>query len=170
MKRYLVCSDIHGRVDNLKAVLNSVKDEEIDGIMIAGDMETSPGEITDLIYSVFASDRIPKVFMVRGNCDYKASGLRDVIFEDSDNGHRIMLTHGHRCNVKSGDNSYLAALASNAGADIAIYGHTHEPADEVLPGVRCINPGAVCGGYFTKAGYCILEVAEKVQVLHKSIE
>jgi len=31
--------------------------------------------------------------------------------------------------------------------DILVYGHTHHPADEVIRGVRAINPGSTAGNY-----------------------
>lgn len=60
-------------------------------------------------------------------------------------GHNIFATHGHAYGVKSGY-TYLAKSAADMGCDMALFGHTHRYADEVLCGVRCLNPSNK--GYF----------------------
>ena len=52
---------------------------------------------------------------------------------------RFFLTHGHRYGVKYSTEA-LAAAAGAAGADVALYGHTHVPYTATLPA------GATVGG------------------------
>lgn len=165
MSRYLIMSDIHGRLDTLQKILDKESEGKLDGILIAGDIEVDPAKISEMIYMSFKNPPCPKIYMVRGNCDSGRYGLQDVLATDAGEGHRIFLTHGHRYSVKA-DNVMLAAVASNNGADIAVYGHTHEPCDENVAGVRCINPGAVCGGYFSHSSYAILAIDAGIVVEH----
>ena len=46
MKKYLICSDIHRRVERLKEILK--KEKGLDGIIIAGDIEADSDEIRQL--------------------------------------------------------------------------------------------------------------------------
>ena len=81
---------------------------------------------------------------VHGNCDGPFSGgLRDEEILDLE-GHRILLCHGHRYGVKGGL-GHLIASAKRQGADIALFGHTHERHEEYLPeyGLWLFNPGAL---------------------------
>ena len=56
--------------------------------------------------------------------------------------------HGHTAGVKHGT-AALEAIASNRGADIVMYGHTHETDDRFIPGedgkmpLRILNPGSI---------------------------
>ena len=114
MKKYLICSDIHRRVERLKEILK--KEKGLDGIIIAGDIEADSDEIRQL-----AGDT--PVYMVAGNCDsWWGEDLPSLITIPAC-GHRIMVTHGHRYSVP-----YLNRLAEKARekkADIVIFGHTH---------------------------------------------
>jgi len=73
------------------------------------------------------------LYAVRGNCDW-FSGYDDTPGERvlSWAGHTLLLTHGHEYNVKSGVGALLLRAAS-VGADIVLFGHTHEPICERIP-------------------------------------
>ena len=86
MRRYLVCSDIHGFLENFIEALE--REQDVDAIFVAGDIEMKTHELRQ------AAGDLP-CYIVRGNCDYYLSReLPDelVIREGS---HRILLTHGH---------------------------------------------------------------------------
>ena len=75
----------------------------------------------------------------------------------------IFYTHGHLFSVKTGLYD-LADAARARGADIALYGHTHEPALTQIDGVWLFNPGALS---YTRGGegptYGVLTIdADKV--------
>ena len=76
---------------------------------------------------------------VRGNNDYYDVPVQKVL-EIGD--HRIFMTHGTRL-VYYGNYIYLAKEAKKHHCDIALFGHTHMYADELLEGVRCLNPGSI---------------------------
>ena len=53
-------------------------------------------------------------------------------------GHKIWMEHGHLVpNLMT-----LAFRAKDHGADIALFGHTHEPLCEYAYGVMLLNPGS----------------------------
>lgn len=169
MRKFLVCSDIHGRIDRFRSMLENEPAADLYGILIAGDIESDPGKLTEMIYMGFPGYSNVRIYMVRGNCDYLSCGLGESLMIEAGYGHRILLTHGHRTGVKR-DLLTLAAVASNQEADIAVYGHTHEACDEIVNGIRCINPGALCGGYFSGAGYAVISVDDEgVRVEYKKL-
>ena len=82
-----------------------------------------------------------EIICVRGNCDTEVDQMvlefpimsqNAVIFAD---GVKIYATHGHKFNK---DN-----LPPLCAGDVLVYGHTHVALDEVVDGVRCLNPGSV---------------------------
>ena len=70
----------------------------------------------------------PPVHAVRGNCDPRGLAPESLLLERA--GHTFYLTHEP------------VALVPN-GAAFALHGHTHVPRDEVIDGVRRLNPGTV---------------------------
>ena len=81
-----------------------------------------------------------RVVRVLGNCDLFLDGVYDETVVEAA-GHRIFLTHGHLFNVRF-DTELLAAAACEAGADIAVYGHTHIALEE-RGDVTVLNPGSI---------------------------
>ncbi|EKU71777.1 metallophosphoesterase [Selenomonas sp. F0473] len=80
------------------------------------------------------------VVCVLGNCDYDEDGVYHETSADV-GGHRIFLAHGHLFRVEFGTERLVAA-AREAGADIAVYGHTHIAREE-RGGVTVLNPGSI---------------------------
>jgi uncharacterized protein len=70
----------------------------------------------------------PPVFVVRGNCD----DCHDwpLILELDREGLRFRLEH-------------IPPRNAPRGCDIVLHGHTHVPRDEVIGGVRFLNPGCI---------------------------
>ena len=100
---------------------------------------------------------------VRGNCDFrsKAPVLDDFIVA----GKRIIMTHGHRYDVKS-DYTALCNMGRAEGADILLFGHTHIPYYEQLGTMHVLNPGSAaytCGLIqITDGGICCQHVSLSV--------
>lgn len=93
---------------------------------------------------------------VPGNCDRyrRAPWLPDVLSYPIE-GVKFFMTHGHRQAVKSGTGRLLAD-ARASGADVVLYGHTHQAECCCAEGMWVMNPGA-CGSYSGSVGVVEIE-------------
>ncbi|MBE6757994.1 MAG: metallophosphoesterase [Ruminococcaceae bacterium] len=78
---------------------------------------------------------------VRGNCDSEFCDLLGNR-EETVGGKRIFFTHGHLWSVKF-TLSRIDYAARERRADIALFGHTHQPLSLYEDGVYLINPGSL---------------------------
>ena len=86
--------------------------------------------------------RFPKtqLYSVAGNCDYAAAVPNTLNFRLGGVG--FFATHGHRYRVKlEPDCDALCNAASLAGADMALFGHTHVPLLRRAGKLLLMNPG-----------------------------
>lgn len=113
----------------------AVQSERPDRIFHLGDY------ISDARDLHYAFSDIP-MDMVAGNCDWGTveNGIRIMEYE----GVRIYMTHGHLHDVKSTDTK-IHADSLRAGAEVAVYGHTHRARCENRAGVWLLNPGSCSG-------------------------
>ena len=83
--------------------------------------------------------------VVPGNCDgWTDLPLQKLITLE---GVRVFLSHGHIWHVKSGYEGALAA-AHTAGADVLLFGHTHQPyCQQMEDGLWVMNPGPSRSSY-----------------------
>lgn len=129
--KILVISDTHGYLGD---AVEAIENEKCDFCIHLGDMVADCEEL-ELIFPR------QKFIFVKGNNDYftKSSSFPDErTFELG--GKRFFVCHGHKFHVKS-DLSLLRKKASEAGADIILYGHTHRAYLETEP-VLVMNPGS----------------------------
>ena len=84
---------------------------------------------------------------VAGNCDYYSQCAREACADYE--GHRILAVHGHRHDVKWGLEQ-LSYYAEQQGADIVLYGHTHQALSEFVGPVLMVNPGALMHGDYAE--------------------
>ena len=83
------------------------------------------------------------LYVVRGNCDFGASAPDRLVVELGPV--KALLTHGHLYNVEW--NVYtLVYAAQEAGAKLALFGHTHEALNVEIGGVQLLNPGTAGKG------------------------
>ena len=187
IRRILIVSDSHGRSQNIKRAI----DKEFPDMLIhLGDLEDDPeairGWLDDAARTWNSLDQeagmklrpqdqeatdykislpVPAVF-IQGNCDryYSGNGANDLrqtaVFELND--HRFFCTHGHRQGVSLGLENLMYTAMEN-DCDIALYGHTHVPFDDIFEGyevtdsVRILNPGSISvprGG--SSKGYMVM--------------
>lgn len=146
--KVLAVSDVHGRLRDLRWILQNEKD--VDALFFMGD------GLSDLDHALELAPERPKypVYRVRGNCDVgapdPAEGLAPV------GGVLFFYTHGHHYGVKCGYDA-LAEAAQARGADVALFGHTHRRALEYqnMPGIPTLfNPGSV----LSSASYGVITV------------
>ena len=98
---------------------------------------------------------------VPGNCDrYRCPFGAPEVVCCSFGGVRCFMTHGHNHRVKAGTGA-LIADARRAGAQLVLYGHTHQgDCRQLEDGMWILNPGA-CGSFGGSVGVVEIE-AEKI--------
>jgi len=138
-KKLLVFSDSHGNSRALKAVFNWAKDHIPPNDTIYMTAFLGDG-ISDLQYAADAVGFYTDWKLVIGNNDYGISMPESLAFDFAE--HYFFMCHGHRYNLYSGYNTLIAA-AKNAGAEAALYGHSHIPYYKIVNGITLINPGSV---------------------------
>ena len=145
--KLFIASDIHGSEFYCRKLIGAYKREEADKMLLLGDIlyhgprndlpeGYAPKAVIELLNALK-----DEILCVRGNCDTEVDQMvlefpimsqNAVIFAD---GVKIYATHGHKFNK---DN-----LPPLCAGDVLVYGHTHVALDEVVDGVRCLNPGSV---------------------------
>lgn len=130
----LVVSDTHGDAGALVRALLWAKARSISAMAFLGD------GLPDLQRAFARASFHPRCCAVRGNGDYDP----DVPFlRTLDVGGRILLaTHGHMNAVQDTLDSLVFA-AKMAGAEAALFGHTHVPFLAEYRGILAVNPGSL---------------------------
>ena len=132
--RTAIFSDTHG---NTAKMIKKVQEISPELIIHLGDYERD---------TLILKEKFPDIpiYNVRGNCDITGeSPLQQVV----DIGPvKALLTHGHLYDVKWGNLQRLAYAAMEAGARIALFGHTHQPCYEDYGNIKLINPGTAGQG------------------------
>jgi len=125
--KLLITSDVHQDLEALIEVIEKHKD--ITHHINAGDMCIDPK-----FYERY------HIITVKGNNDYGVNLPLERLLDIENK--KILLTHGHYEHVKFGLDR-LKLKAKLNGADICIYGHTHERFMMVDQGILFINPGSL---------------------------
>ena len=139
--KLLVLSDSHGKSEMLSDIIREHRDAEY--IIFLGDGERDLElALAENGIDPFDPHARRKVLQVCGNCDLFSR--EPVTITEEIGGHRLMITHGFRENVKYGL-SLLASDAASRNCDIALFGHTHRQHLSESGGVNLFNPGSVLG-------------------------
>jgi len=142
MKKIVVMSDNHGDISSL----NKIKEIEnnADYYIHCGDSEANIEEL----HSFYA---------VKGNNDWFNPDLRDEMVLNVE-GINIYICHGHKVGYLNRLQN-LATIANHYHCQLTLFGHSHIPCDEMVDGVRIINPGSTSlprGG--SKPSYAVIEI------------
>lgn len=116
----LIVSDTHGRSERL---FEAVQRARADVLLFLGD------GLRDL---AAVELEVPEIYAVKGNCDFFSFGYEREERLEVLGGYRIFMTHGHRYGAKQSI-APMVARAAALGADVLLYGHTHEPFEKTLP-------------------------------------
>ena len=130
----LVVSDSHGHVAALMAVLKWAYDLNLDAALFLGD------GYEDLALASARTGFSLPWHAVRGNGDFTSSVPDYLAVEFS--GRKVFLTHGQHYRVREGCKT-LVTTAGYAGAEAALFGHTHIPHCEIVNGIFLLNPGSI---------------------------
>lgn len=144
MKSIIVLSDTHGNRSDVEKLYSVFA--ESDFIIHLGDTSSDGMRIK----SAFPE----KTYLLNGNCDIPRLGEDELTLEIE--GVKIFACHGDKYSVKRGT-GLLAAKAEELGADIALYGHTHNAREETIGSVTLFNPGNI-SRYSTEKSYLYLAV------------
>lgn len=145
--KILIVSDIHGSYNDLKKVIDIYEQENMDKIVILGDIlyhgprnslpdGYNPKEVAALLNQYKRS-----IIAVRGNCDAEVDQMvldfpmRSDYLEMYVDNHKFFLTHGHLYNEQQ-----MPLL--NEG-DIFMYGHFHKPVAVKKDGITLFNPSSI---------------------------
>ncbi len=166
----LVFSDSHGRRERIEeAILRQIK--KPDAVIFLGDglRDIQNAELGGI-----------DVYAVSGNCDAvsifceSAPTEQNLIF----GGKRIFFTHGHRYGVKSTWTPLIFEAAAR-GADIVLFGHTHEAAEGCISSdnrygiktdkpIYIMNPGSI-GTYPYSFGVITIDREGRVLLSHGTL-
>lgn len=133
MIRLALVSDSHDRGDTLKAAAGGM--EGCEGLCHLGDLVPDGQRMSQML-------GLP-LYGVRGNCDGWENAPEEMVLNVA--GHKLLLCHGHRYGVKE-SLTRLYLRGQEAGADIVLYGHTHQPRVDRNGPMMLINPGALMNG------------------------
>ena len=112
--RLVVFSDTHGNFRAAREIVE--RNENVYTFIFLGDGERE----IDKLRIVYPEKMI---LNVAGNCDYNSFTPNSDLYNAGKV--KVLFTHGHRFNVKYGTDMLLAK-AKEVGAEIALFGHTHE--------------------------------------------
>ena len=125
-----VISDTHRVKKYIDLAKNVIKDADI--LIHLGDNI----EDVDILKEGFDGE----VYAVAGNCDFSAKYPKEGMIEI--NGRKIFYTHGDLYGVKSTINN-IYYRGRELGADVVVFGHTHEHGIERTEDLILMNPGSV---------------------------
>lgn len=125
--KILILSDSHGSVETLNNIVNNV---EFDHLFFLGD------GIKDLGNLVYADN----VHVVRGNCDLFCKDAVEQVVKLE--GVVYLLAHGHTYGVKRGIGA-LRNRAKEVGANVVLFGHTHQFLLQEEQDLTICNPGSL---------------------------
>ncbi len=130
MYKILVFSDTHKNTDTAINIIKNNPDTNL--VLHAGDHAEDAEDLSYIFPEISFS-------YVKGNCDLFSFEKEERFFEAS--GKKILLTHGHLYKVKM-TLSLLRKRAKELGADIVVFGHTHQRLIEEDDGILYLNPGS----------------------------
>ena len=160
--KLMIASDLHGSAKWCEKLMEAFCLENPDKLLLLGDIlyhgprnalpeDYNPPRVVEMLNKI--SDRI---ICVRGNCDAEVDQmlLKFPILADYtviyDGENEIFATHGHIYNPD--------ALPPINSKTVLLCGHTHVVADNIVNGVRYVNPGSVSiPKENTGHGYMMLE-------------
>lgn len=137
MVRLGVISDSHRADHWVRQFLKRANAQRYDAVYFLGDGEAEARWLARRL-------DMP-LYALAGNCDMPSKNPRERV--DRWEGCTLLAAHGHTLDVKWGLQA-LSYRASEVGAGVALYGHTHEPRAEYVGPVLTFNPGALMEGCY----------------------
>lgn len=157
--KYLIASDLHGDIGSYQTLLEIVRDEQPDKVVLLGDLMDFGSSIAT-INSILDKIGVP-IIAVTGNCDREEwlkmfhvenKGLK---FVENVGKRCIFYTHGHIYGVHP-----LPSILKSG--DIFLYGHWHKGKLSIINGITVGNAGSIARPRNSEASYIILKDNEIV--------
>lgn len=169
MDTYLIFSDSHGGIGSMiEAVKRMLKlENKPKGIIFLGDNYKDAQAL--LVH-------FPELELtaVAGNCDISSKYLSPEFAEKELllYGRKILILHGHKQFVKNGHENLLS-YANFKGADVVLFGHTHERFDKSFEvngrRIFLFNPGSIELPRDSEKSFGVLTIAERTFILSHGI-
>ena len=145
--KLIIASNIHGSAFWCGKLMELLDIHQPDRLILLGDLlyhgprndlprEYAPKQVIPML-----SRHADRIIAVRGNCEAEVDQMVlpfPCMAEFSQllvDGKILYLTHGHHHNPQN-----LPPLAQGS---VFLFGHTHVKMDEMVNGIRCLNPGSV---------------------------
>ena len=128
--KVLVVSDTHGRDESLEMAV--ALEQPFDYLIHCGDVEGRE-------FFIEALAECPCT-IVAGNNDFFSQLPREDEFYIGNK--KAFITHGHNYSV-SMTKEQILEVGKVRGADIVMFGHTHQPYFEQKDGITLLNPGSL---------------------------
>ena len=150
-------SDTHNNLSNLLAALETFKEREIKTVIHCGDL-TRLEMLTHfqefrVIYTTGNMDVMTGTIRKRLE-KMRADNFVGTIFKGKLDGVPVAATHSHI-------EGTVMKLIREGRYKWLFHGHTHVKPDEVVKGVRIVNPGALGGVGREPRTFCIVDFAEE---------
>lgn len=157
-KKILVLSDSHGHMGLISDVLKI----ELEGVHTVVHLGDFWFDMKPFIKDI--KNRGIEVVIVRGNVDLMREDkttqfIPEIEFLNIMN-KKVMCTHGHLFEVHNSLEKLKVACLSN-GANIVLFGHTHQPLAKQIDGIFFFNPGALKDGL-----YGIISIGDAISHKH----
>lgn len=138
--KLLILSDSHGYLFYLEEILKRER---------GADMIIHLGDGADDLMAMSEYTQGKMVYTCKGNCDSAVYGFPEAVQTEAESV-KIFACHGHQYGVKFGlQRLYYAA--KEHGAQLCLFGHTHEPYSDFEEDFFMVNPGPAAGGYYAVA-------------------
>ena len=145
--KLVIASDIHGSAFWCEKLMELVKQEHPDYLLLLGDIlyhgprNDLPKDYAPKRVITMLADVQEKIRCVRGNCEAEVDQMvlpfpcmadyAQMLVDDVE----LYLTHGHLWNPEK-----LPPLREGS---VFLFGHTHVKQDKMIGGIRCLNPGSI---------------------------
>ena len=146
--RIVVLADTHGRIRNFEKIVRTQPE---------ADLFIHLGDGGDEVEKMRVEHPALAFVTIKGNCDFGSDEPPDKLMVLGEK--RIFLSHGHKYYVKSGLDAFLKAAEAQE-AEIALFGHTHQPYFEYINGVYVMNPGSAERPRQNRPSYGVIDITE----------
>lgn len=145
--KLLIASDIHGSAYWCGRLMEEIKKENPDRVVLLGDL-LYHGPRNDLPRDYAPKQVIPmlgeireKIVAVRGNCEAEVDQM--VLSFPCMADYAQLLVDGKLFHLSHGHHQNPDTLPPLPAGSCFLFGHTHVKLDKTVNGIRCLNPGSV---------------------------